>query len=39
MIGITQPRRVAAVNMSKRVGQELNFSSGYLMLLLFIKRF
>ncbi|TGZ64850.1 hypothetical protein CRM22_006147 [Opisthorchis felineus] len=28
MIGITEPRRVAAISMSKRVGEELNLSSG-----------
>lgn len=26
MIGITEPRRVAAISMSKRVAQELNLS-------------
>ncbi|GAA48744.1 ATP-dependent RNA helicase DHX37/DHR1 [Clonorchis sinensis] len=28
MIGITEPRRVAAISMSKRVSEELNLSSG-----------
>jgi len=27
MIGITEPRRVAAISMSKRVAEELNLSS------------
>jgi len=27
MIGITEPRRVAAISMSKRVSEELNLSS------------
>lgn len=27
MIGVTEPRRVAAISMSKRVGMELNLSS------------
>lgn len=27
MIGVTEPRRVAAISMSRRVGEELNLSS------------
>jgi len=27
MIGITEPRRVAAISMAKRVGEEMNLSS------------
>ncbi|VDP26550.1 unnamed protein product [Schistosoma margrebowiei] len=29
MIGITEPRRVAAISMAHRVGEELNLTSGY----------
>ena len=29
MIGVTEPRRVAAVNMSKRVATEMNVDSRY----------
>jgi len=29
IIGVTEPRRVAAVSMSKRVAQEMNMSTKY----------
>ena len=33
IIGVTEPRRVAAISMSKRVAEEMNLSSRYVLFL------
>lgn len=32
MIGVTEPRRVAAISMAKRVGYELNLKEKYILI-------